>query len=48
MTFFVAIPCPLVAEVMVASATLGLKSIEFLKSNSPEGSRTSGSTLVAV
>ena len=33
---------------VVASFTLGLKSILSLKSNSPDGSLTSGSTLVAV
>ena len=35
-------------ESTVASATLGLKSTVSLRSNSPDGSRTSGSTLVAV
>ena len=38
----------IVTSVVVASLTLGLKSTVSLRSNSPEGSRTSGSTLVAV
>ena len=43
-------PVPVIVgeESTVASATLGLKSTVSLRSNSPDGSRTSGSTLVAV
>ena len=37
-----------VAVSIVASATLGLKSTVSLRSNSPDGARTSGSTLVDV
>ena len=47
-TFLGPNPCALEGVLIVASATLGLKSIVFLRSNKPDGSRTSGSTLVAV
>ena len=42
------IPCVVVCAVPgLVSLTLGLKSIAFLRSNSPDGSLCSGSTLVA-